>query len=632
MLLAALAAPAVTIASPATAQGVELQSGVSSRRVEVGEPFAFQLSAMGGDQAPSNPRLRVPAGMSVHGPSVSSNQQVTIVGGHIERTQGITSSWTLVASKPGTYQIGPASVEVAGKTLQGKGVTVVVVPQGQGSRAQRGSRRRGWPFDPLDDPFDLLGRPSRSLGGLLDDLLNHDSDSEPTLPPFPEELRLERAPDQVAFLRTVVQPRRVVVGEQVTLSIFAYGALGPFREANPGEPQRADFIAYPIVENSSGERMFRVPIEERTWFAVKVRELALFPIKPGTLPAGGMKMSFDGRRYRTRPDRPITREGEKVGVIVTEPPLQGRPTGYALGDVGSYELSATVEPRKLTQGDAVSVFVELSGTGNVPLEVRVPQQTDVEWLKPTISSDVSAQSGIVKGTRKFNYVVRIEKSGDVDLGAVTLPFFDPRTRRFSTARAELGKVSVKPNLQRKSAAKHDREAGELGLVPRKKLGPAAGEPSYLDDQRSFWALLFAAPAGMVAVGGTLGLGEALLRRRRRRRGDGEAVSARALDQAEAAVKAGDHAATAAALERALFAAIEAKTGLKARAVLRGDLGAALAHRGVGTELADAVVALLDALEASRFSGVEGENDMRELVENTRRSVRALKRAAKAREG
>jgi hypothetical protein len=572
--------------------------------------------------------------MGARGPNVSSSQQVTIVGGRIEHTRGLTASWTLMPSRAGTFQIGPPSVEVGGKTVQGKSVTVEVVPQGHGgSGAPRGQRRRGLPFDPFDDPFDILGRPNRPFGGLLDDLLNDAPDAEPSLPPFPEELRVERAPDPVAFLRTVVRPQRVVVGEQVTLSLFAYGAFGPFREANPSEPQRADFIAYPVVENSSGEQMFRVPIEERTWFAVKVRELALFPIKAGALSVGGMKMAFDGRRYRSsKPGQAITRQGEEVDVIVTEPPLQGRPPGYALGDVGDYELSATVEPRKVTQGDAVSVFVELSGTGNVPLDVRVPQQTDVEWLKPTLSSDVSAQSGIVKGTRKFNYVVRIEKSGEVELGAVTLPFFDPSARRYGVVRAELGKVSVTPNPNRKAIPKKDRNHDELTLAVRQKLGPAQEEPGHLADESGFWALVLAAPAGVVVAGGALRLGEALLRRRRRRLGDSDVLSSRALDQALKAVRAGDRAAAAVALERALFAAIEAKFGLKARAVLRGELASELTHRGIDGELAQAVVTLLDALEASRFSGDAGDQNLRVLSEDTRHWVRSLKRAvARSRE-
>jgi hypothetical protein len=55
-----------------------------------------------------------------------------------------------------------------------------------------------------------------------------DDDPTGSLPPYPEELRVDRAPDAYAFLRAVASPTQVVVGQQLTLKIYAYGRQGPF--------------------------------------------------------------------------------------------------------------------------------------------------------------------------------------------------------------------------------------------------------------------------------------------------------------------------------------------------------------------------------------------------------------------
>src|SRR5688500_18333977 len=111
-LEAALALACVAITVEARAQ-VQLETRVSSRRVEVGEAFRLELSAAGG-KTPSNPRLPVPSGIQSRGPSMGTQTQVSITNGRMQQTTRITASWTLQAERPGTYRIGPPSLEIDG--------------------------------------------------------------------------------------------------------------------------------------------------------------------------------------------------------------------------------------------------------------------------------------------------------------------------------------------------------------------------------------------------------------------------------------------------------------------------------------------------------------------------------------
>lgn len=608
--IAALAALLALVVAclPAWAQPA-LQTRVSTKRPEVGESFTLQLTALTeDDELPARPALTTPPGFSLHGPSITSQQQVSIAGGRITHRRGITATWTLVATRAGRFAIGPPSVMVSGRRLSGDRVTVEVVPAGQGRSAPGG---RG-SFDPFD-PFSLPGLPPMPklppLFGADDD--DDEDDELARLPPFPEELRVERAADPYAFLRAVATPRRVVVGEQVTLRIYAYGKRGPFRETATSEPSRPDFLAHTIVENSFGERAHRVPIDGEVWIAQKVREIALFPIKAGTLEIGPMKMGFEGRGYPSAGGKGLPRESEPVRLVVTEPPVAGRPAGYRIGDVGRFSLSANVEPRELVAGEAVSVVATLEGTGNLPFKLKVPQQHGVEWLDPTVVDDVEIRGSAIGGTRKLSYVVRVTTPGRIDLGELTLPYWDPDRDAYRIAKATLGSLEVQENPQG-APAEPPKDTDRLAGIaaPRKTLGAPPVSDARWADSPWFWLLLVAGPLGLVLGGGAARLGRRVAERARRARESASTVAGRALSEAQ---RAEDLRQAASHVERAVIAAIEAATGLRARGVLRAELPAELEAAGIDEKTARELTDLLDACDQVRFTGGEPNGRDAELV-------------------
>ena len=71
----------------------------------------------------------------------------------------------------------------------------------------------------------------------------------------------------------------------------------------------------------------------------------------------------------------------------------------------------------------------------------MPERTGVEWLEPEKKESIEPQAGLVGGWRTFGYVVRVKESGSIDLGEVTLPFWDPSAKTYQVARAVLGTVA-----------------------------------------------------------------------------------------------------------------------------------------------------------------------------------------------
>jgi len=606
LVAASIAGASLATAPTAFAQNAQLSTRASSRQVEVGQTFTLQLTAMveQGQPTPQQPMLRVPPGISVHGPSVATQQQISLSGGSFTQRIGIAATWTLEASRTGRFRIGPATVNVGGKMMSGDVVEIQVSPPG--------TRPRPKGFDPFD-PFGF-GLPSMPSFPFQDP---NQPGEEPSLPPFPEELRISRPLDTLAFLRAVVSPRRAVVGEQVTLDIYAYGARGPFRETYTSEPSREAFLSQTLLENSYAEPMYRVPVGGMIWNVKKVRELALFPIRAGKLTIGAMRLGFDGRGYPSSgPARGLVRYSTPLFVDVSEPPLTGRPPGYRLGDVGRYTLTARVEPREVSAGEAVSVVAKLEGTGNVPFNLRTPQQHGVRWLEPTQVEQIEPRGSTIGGWRKLTYIVHLEEAGDVDLGELSLPYWDPERETYDVAKASLGKVHVKPSSD--DAPKIPQEPDALaGLMKlRKTMGSDTSARAPITDESWYWLALLLAPTSVVLTGGGAAAARRLRQRTQARRESHASAVARALAEARKAARDGKPGGVAAAVERAIVASIEDATGLKARGILRDDLEAELRNGGVEEDAAREARSILDACDGIRFTTSSGNAPADELVTRT----------------
>jgi hypothetical protein len=621
-LTAAAVCAAVALSASAQA-ALQVQTGVSSQRVGVGETFIVQLTVTsdGQNNQLTDAHLPLPPGMTADRPSASPQSRMSIINGVMSQSSGVTVTWTVTASKVGSFRVGPPSVTFAGERAQGNPIPVEVVAgsTGGGQRARRSA-----------DPFDFMNQfglgnspfpPGFNFKSPFDD---DSSDQQDQLPSYPEELRLDKAPDPIAFARATVTPDHVYVGQQVTLKVFAYGGRGEYSLGNLNEPSHADFLAFDSTPDQF--KAYLVPVGGTRYIAGKLRELPLFPLHAGTLRAGDMKMGFSGRGYPpSGPNLGLLRESNWADVIVSEPPLRNRPPGYKIGDVGEYTLTANVEPREIMAGEAVSVVATLSGIGNVPFKIQTPEHQGVEWLEPSLTEKIEVPNGVVQGSRSFSYVVKISDPGQLDLGEVTLPYYNPKHRDYAIARAVLGTINVKPNPNAKSAADDAKPDDRLAnvLKPRDALGsyPALQKP--LADGWRFWAGLFFAPFGMVLAGGLV---SATARAREKMRERGSSLGAQldtALREARELAKT-DTPGSVNAVERAVFLAIELKLGLKARAILKTELASALTERGLPSSRAQSLAGILEDCDALRFVGAASGVDPAELAQRANKNASEMR--------
>lgn len=585
----------------AHAQRTEITANVDSDVVEVGETLTYSQQVMAhGGPAPSDPKPGALTGFSLHGVSSAPVHMRMNVNGAVDEVNGLMTSWTLRAEKAGTFMLGPSQVTVGGTRRSAATVRVRVVERGKGTPRMRGGGRA-----PAVDPFGA--NPLDPFKGLFD-FGDDDRRVEPAAPSADPKLAMEAPRSPVAFLHATVDKTRAVVGEQVTLNVYLYE--DPYaRQGRPGDVHEAtanEFVKRSLLEDETrAVGVGTALVGGKLWNVKLVRRNALFPLKTGRLTIEPMSMTLPQARVGLRASETLT-------VDVTEPPVAGRPAGYAVGDVGDMSLQATVTPRAIERDGAIGVTLELRGTGNLPGSLTVPSVPGVEWLEPQVRDKLGPlQNDRFGGTRTFSYVVRLHKEGAVDLGEVRLPYFDPDKGTYGVARATLGIVNVATGPARDAGA-DEPEVILPGLPKERRVLEGPHAQTYLSERPLYWLALFGSP---LACALALGAHGALGRHRERRAAASpspDRIAKERRAEADAACKGDDGQAAMGAVARAVEADVLVRTGVNLRGAASDTVKSELEDSGVDAETAASILALLRTCEDARFSpdgvGIEAARD------------------------
>jgi hypothetical protein len=576
--------------------------------VGLGDSFHVTLQATSTGDMPSDPQLGSATGFAVTGMSPSTSTQMSIVNGTISSQRGLTTVWTLRATKLGTFTLGPPTVRIGGKLYHGQTLSIRVLPAGQAPQRTQPQN----PFDPFGGLFGQL--PQLQFPGF--DEPQQRQQQAPSLDP---RYALDAARAPTAFLHATIDKPSAVVGEQVTYTVLIYidTQIGHDLDlADPHEAPADDFVKHSLQADDTKLTALGYAEIGGKLFAVQLlRKLALFPLKTGDLDVGEMtiQLSQSGSGIR---------RSEDLHVHVSEPPVQGRPPGYAIGDVGQLSLTAEVSGRDIEQDGAIGVTVTLSGNGNLPASLDPPEHPGVEWLDPQMGEKVGAQHGDkFGGTRTFQYVVRLHRAGDINLGDFTLAYWEPQNRIYQIARAPLGTIHVRPGAAPSPAAEAANDPLP-GLPPvRTTRERASAERRHFDDAPTFWLGLGAMPLAYAVVVAATGAVKRVRRARSARAVSPEAELRARVRAAEEASSNGDPRNLDAATARAIEAATIAGCKLNVRGLTTSNVGRALRDAGANEGDATEIEEILRACDAARFSAADA-GDEREASEARARWGRA----------
>jgi hypothetical protein len=575
-------------ARAAHAQVAEIKAVVDSDTVEVGDTVEYTMQVMAhGGATPSDPKTGPIPGFTLRGAASSPIHMRTSVNGKADEVNGLVTQWSLRADKVGAFTLGPAQITIGGAKRSAAAVHVRVVERGKATAA----RPRGRPsIDPFgSSPLD----PFKSLFDFGDD----DRRPEPAAPSADPKLGMDAPRDPVAFLHATIDKNRAVVGEQVTLTVYLYE--DPYaRQSRPGdvhEPNANEFVKRSLVEDETrAVGVGTALVGGKLWNVKLIRRNALFPLKTGHLTIEPMSLTLAQARVGLR-------TSETLSVDVTEPPVAGRPAGYAMGDVGDMSLQATVTPRAIPRDGAIGVNIELRGTGNLPSQLTLPVVPGVEWLEPTLRDKLGQmQNDRYGGTRTFAYVVRVHKEGAVDLGEVRLPYYDADKRTYAVARAAIGIVNVAPGEARDAGA--DTPEVVLAGMPKERRVLEGPHPqTFLSERGLFWAALFGSPLACALALGAQGVLGRWREKRAAASPSADRIAKTRRAEADEACRGDDGKAAMGAIARAVEAEVLVRTDVNLRGAASDTVKSELEDAGVASEKAASILAILRACEDARFS-------------------------------
>ncbi|MCD6389751.1 MAG: protein BatD [Desulfobulbaceae bacterium] len=307
----------------------------------------------------------------------------------------------------------------------------------------------------------------------------------------------------------------------------------------------------------------------------------------------------------------------KPRLTVAPLPEAGRPENFN-GPVGEFTISAQAAPTQVNVGDPITLT--LTVTGPLVNKVKLP---DLHHLGETgfkIPEEISPGESTGQ-SKTFIQTIRARNDQVREIPAIHLSYFNPRTKKYETARSSAITLSVQPT---RIITAQDAE-GAAQVMKRKIKSIEAGINFNYDDATvlvsqeakqtssvSTW-LILAAPPGCFAV---LFLSSFLMRRRKKNPAALRAQQAFAEFNKELSSLEGSGEMTGLAM------AIKTCLGHKLRrppgALTFLDVEPLLRKRGLDSETLKTLEGIFDQCEACQYSGgtMAGE-ELHRLIQQTR---------------
>jgi hypothetical protein len=578
---------------PAAAQAASLTAGLDRDAVAPGEPFVFEVTLTAADESVESFRPPDFHGLQVmsapRAPNRSTNVQIG--GGQPSIQNSYTWSFQLAlpSGAKGPVTIGAAHVRVDGHEMASSAVQVRV---GASSGPPRQPRGAG-PGNLFQQFFG--GGPSR---GLLDDDPATAVSSTPS----------------AAFIRVVPDKIHVFVGEQVTVAWYLYLSQDQNKYETLSEPHTDGFWSEEIPSTNPSGRLSFTPETQggRAYNVALLFKKALFPLQPGKLTVTSMEAQVAQVDFFGTPVRAHRIKTEPLVIQAQPLPREGAPPHFETGNVGRYELSATVDRAAVAVGDAVTMKIVVKGTGNVR-NVRPPALPPLAGWKsyePKVDVEVAVEGDVISGTKTVEWLLRPDHAGKTELPAFVLETFDPAARRYRQARSKPLELVVSgeggPNPTAGGAPVpsvgvenvitgtirpirvRSRPSGELGVAFLHGMGlPATVVTPPL-------ALALLSLFGRVRE--RLGRDSRRTRRRRAR-----TMARRRLRAAEGHRAAGQASAFYVEIDRVLREALTERLGAQVGGLRLDELAALLAARGLPADDTAGVVRALETGDEARFA-------------------------------
>lgn len=353
----------------------------------------------------------------IAGPYTSSQSSYQMVNGKTSSSSSITYTYTLYASKNGTFTIPAARARVNGKVISSKSVKVTV----------SGSARKGHGTPSMRDD-EGADMPMRSVGS--------------------------RISGNDLFIKVSANKRRVHEQEPILLTYKVY-TLVDLTQLEGKMPDLTGFhtqeIKLPQQKNFHIEK-----VNGKNYRCVTWSQYVMYPQMTGKLKIPSITFKgivvqqdravdpfeafFNGGSGYVEMKRNI--KAPEINIQVD--PLPKRPNDFS-GGVGKFNISASINHSEVKAGEPLSLRVVVSGIGNLKLmkqpTVEFPKDFDKYDAKVTDKTKVTANG--VEGSMVYDILAVPRNQGKYQLPAIKFTYYDTGSNRYKTIQTQSFQINVK---------------------------------------------------------------------------------------------------------------------------------------------------------------------------------------------
>ena len=365
----------------------------------------------------------IPSALEVlAGPYTSSQSSFQMINGHTTSSSTITFTYTIYASKSGSYTIPAAHALVNGKRIASKPAKITVTGHASSNHNPQ-----------MHEDYGSQGM--RSAGSVIS--------------------------GKDLFIKVSANKRRVHEQEPILLTYKVYTLV----DLSQLEGKMPDLTGFHTQEvKLPQQKSFHVEnVNGRNYRCVTWSQYVMYPQMTGklTIPSitfngiviqqnrniDPMEAFFNGGSGYVEVKRSIKAPSIEVQVD----PLPKRPAGFS-GGVGKLHISAQLNKTTVKAGDPLQLRIVVGGVGNLKLikQPIINFPKDFDKYDPKVTDKTKLTANGVEGNMIYDYLVVPRNQGKFKIPAVEFTYYDTGSNGYKTIKTQSFEVTVEPGDGTKS--------------------------------------------------------------------------------------------------------------------------------------------------------------------------------------
>ena len=526
------------------------------------------------------------------GPYSSTSSSTSFVNG--KRTSSFEQTYTymLMATKEGTFTIGPATVKVDGEQVQSNGVRIQVLPADEQPQQQQSA------------------------------VSNQQSANSQQ-----QRANSQSASSENLFVRTIASKTRVHEQEALMITYKLYFANVDVAQLT-NNTKLPEFTGFLKQDLDQGE--IQTELEHyngRNYQTAVLYRTILYPQHSGDIkidPANFeavLRVQVQQRARSIFDDffgsyTNVTKMLTAPGVTIHVSPLPaGKPAGFS-GGVGHFTLTPSISQTEVQANEAVTIKLDISGSGNMKL-LKTPA---IDWPEgfepydPKVTNNFKTTTSGVSGTKSIEYLAIPRSAGEYTIPAVNFSYFDIDSKTYKTLSTPEYTIRVKRGAGESSAVSDQQPV--ISYTQKEDIKQLGSDIRYIDTKRVegrkskvesihynliwLWYVvpLIIAIVLLIVLRKQIKEASDLTRMKYKR---ANKVAQKRLKAAAAALKANDKNAFYAAIESAAWTYLSDRLSIPTADLNKENIASILRQKGVSDALIADVMNVLSTAEFARYA-------------------------------